>query len=120
MQKYTTKFCKNHGDCEFVLEARGYYRCKKCRSERVSEQRRKNKQKLVELFNSECKICGYNKCIRALQFHHLDPSKKEYALSENGICKSLEKMKKEAEKCILVCANCHAEIEHGLISIDKI
>ncbi len=111
--KFTNKICHKHGEQEFVLEGRGYYRCKKCRSERVSQTRRNNKRKLVELYGCKCSICSYDKFIGALHFHHLDPSKKEFALGEGGIAFSLKRMKEEAKKCILVCANCHAEIENN-------
>ena len=71
--------------------------------------RRKLKQKLVEYKGGKCEICGYDKCIDALEFHHLNPSEKEFTIC-SGDYKSFEKAKKEADKCILVCANCHREI----------
>jgi len=115
MDKFVIKECKTHGETEFVLEGRGYYRCKKCRSQRVSNTRRKHKKTIVKEFGGRCICCGYDKFVGALQFHHLNPNEKEFALAHNGICKSISRMRKEAEKCVLVCANCHAEIEAGLI-----
>jgi predicted HNH restriction endonuclease len=74
----------------------------------ISERRRKYKQKLVELKGGKCQLCGYAKCITALEFHHKDSSK------EGQISKiynrGWERILKEAEKTILVCANCHREI----------
>lgn len=70
------------------------------------------KEKLVDLFGGKCSKCGYNKCQRALQFHHTDPSQKCFEMSSREINhKSWQDIKKEASKCILVCANCHSEIE---------
>ena len=117
--KFITRQCKHHGETEFVLEGRNYYRCKKCRSRGVSKRRQKVKIKLVNEFGGKCKICSYNKCIGALEFHHIDPSKKSFGLSVTGVTKSYKLMLEEAKKCILVCSNCHREIEAGLIKIDK-
>jgi hypothetical protein len=62
-----------------------------------------------------CAVCGYNRCIVNLHFHHVDPSTKSFALSvASG--KGLAKLRAEATKCVLVCANCHGEIESGVIS----
>lgn len=115
--KIKYKVCKHHSKTQFVLEKRGSYRCKKCRSIAVSNNRRKRKLKLIKLHNSKCKICGYKKCVRGLQFHHLDPKEKSFGIAEKGACLSFKKMIQEISKCILVCANCHAEIEHGLIKL---
>jgi hypothetical protein len=49
----------------------------------------------------------------ALEFHHLDPGQKEFALSVRGLTRSLEEVRREAAKCIVLCANCHAEVEAG-------
>jgi hypothetical protein len=102
-------FCKTHGDTKFIVEKNGHHRCKKCRVDAVVNSRRKKKQKLVDLFGGSCQECGYNKCQQALQFHHLDPMKKSFGISDEGTRKWSE-MVKEAKKCILLCANCHFEI----------
>ena len=61
-----------------------------------------------------CAICGYDRCIINLHFHHVDPSTKRYLLSaQSG--QSIHTFREEAKKCVLVCANCHGEIEAGLI-----
>lgn len=111
------KNCKKHGDTEFILENRGYYRCKKCRISCVTKNRQKRKAKLVAHFGGKCVICSYDTCQQALQFHHLDPSKKEFGISASGVCRSWNKMLEEAKKCILVCCRCHAEIECGITKI---
>lgn len=52
---------------------------------------------------------GYDKCVQALEFHHLDPNEKEFSLTTSNT-RSIQKLLEEAQKCILVCANCHREI----------
>ena len=71
------------------------------------------KEKLVEYKVGKCEKCGYDKCINALEFHHLDPTKKDFGIA-NGNAIAFEKAKKEVDKCILVCANCHREIHFSL------
>lgn len=66
----------------------------------------------------KCSICGYNKCLRALEFHHPNPKEKEFQITQN--VKDFEKLKEEAEKCILVCSNCHAEIHEQLDNASSI
>lgn len=116
MENIIKKDCRYHGLTEYVLEKRGYYRCKKCRVAAVSERRREIKRILVSKHGGKCSICGYNKSIRALEFHHLDKIKKEFSVSNSNNI-SLSKRDAEADKCILVCSNCHCEIEEGLIVV---
>jgi transposase-like protein len=109
--------CRSHGLTEFWLEGRGYYRCKRCRMERVSQRRRKLKLLLVAEAGGSCNVCGYDRCIGALHFHHLDPSSKRFHLSMQGATRSLSASRAEMAKCILLCANCHAEVESGLLRL---
>jgi hypothetical protein len=81
--------------------------------EHVKNFRIKIKERAVEYLGGKCSICGYNKCIKALHFHHIDPHTKEFTISQNTN-KAWEKVKKEIEKCILLCANCHAELHAEL------
>lgn len=78
----------------------------------VSERRRKLKDMAVEYKGGKCEKCGYNKCNGALEFHHLNPEEKDFSISTYGTTKSFERIKKEIDKCILVCANCHREIHY--------
>lgn len=77
------------------------------------------KKKVIELKGGKCERCGYDKCIDALEFHHLDPSQKDMVMANNGASPSFEKYLEEAEKCILLCANCHRE-EHWKIRQEKL
>ena len=76
----------------------------------------KTKLKAIEYKGGKCQICGYNKCIRSMQFHHLNPNEKDFGIS--GGTKSFQRIQPELDKCILVCANCHGEIHDGLINLD--
>lgn len=109
--------CPRHGETQFALEGRSYYRCKRCRAESVVRHRRKLKAALVREAGGECAVCGYSRDVRALQFHHRDPTQKRLALSGQGVTYSLEVLRAEAEKCVLLCANCHAEVEGGALAV---
>ncbi len=87
--------------------------------EAVKKRRRKLREMARTSKGNKCVICGYDKCQRALSFHHLDPSKKEFNLSAKGLTRSWEKIEKEIEKCVLVCANCHMEIHEGIIKFPE-
>jgi hypothetical protein len=89
----------------------------RCRQERVSEWRRRVKRKLVDEAGGGCVICGYDRCVAALEFHHLDPSTKRFALSREGVTRSFAEAQEEARKCVLLCSNCHAEVESGVTEV---
>lgn len=109
--------CPRHGEVRFVREASGYFRCVQCRVESVARHRRQLKDQLVREAGGRCAVCGYNRHSRALGFHHLDPQTKKSALSQRGVTLSLEAMRAEASKCVLLCANCHAEVESGFVAL---
>jgi hypothetical protein len=83
----------------------------------LSRRRRKVKEILVADAGGRCTVCGYDHHVGVLQFHHRDPAQKRFSLSEAGLARSLERAREEARKCVLLCANCHTELEAGLISI---
>ncbi len=76
----------------------------------VRDRRKKLRAKAVEHKGGKCEICGYNKCIEALEFHHLDSHHKDFGISKKGYTRSWEKVKAEINKCSLICANCHREL----------
>lgn len=87
-------------------------------SSEVKEWRRNTKLKLIACMGNDCQICGYNKSINALEFHHLDPDQKDFTISKmRSNPKSWLKITKELKKCILVCANCHREIHENITDI---
>lgn len=109
--------CTVHGSTEFVRRSDGAMRCKRCRSLAVTTRRRKVKEILIAEAGGGCLLCGYSRCVRALQFHHLDPDGKKFGFSAKGLAKSIAVMRAEASKCVLLCANCHAEVESGVTQL---
>lgn len=110
--------CRRHGETEYIpTGAAGHYRCRRCRSEHVTRRRRRLKEILVAEAGGRCALCGYDRFAGALQFHHRDPMTKAFALSDQGVARSLAKARVEVRKCVLLCANCHAEVESDLASI---
>lgn len=87
--------------------------------EAVKKRRKKLREMARELKGNKCAICGYDKCSKALTFHHIDPKKKSFGLSERGLTRSWEKIKAEVSKCILLCANCHTEVHAGITPLPK-
>lgn len=98
-------------------EKRTYADRKEYLKKAVSERRRKLKQLIIEYKGHKCAICGYAKYAGAFDLHHLDHSKKEFGLSVRGLTRSLETLKKEADKCVLLCANCHREVHGGVVRV---
>ena len=84
----------------------------------VQNWRVKTKERIIAAFGGKCGICGYNKCHRALNLHHLNPSEKEFTLgSIRGWPKAWDSVVKELRKCVMVCSNCHGEIHDGVTQI---
>ncbi len=110
--------CRRHGDTKFALvgsERRP--RCKKCRAEAVARRRRRVKETLAKEAGGRCELCGYNRSFSALEFHHRDRKKKLFGIAERGLTRSIEEVRSEAKKCALLCSNCHAEVEAGLVEL---
>jgi len=82
-----------------------------------SNRKRKKKIKLmaVSYKGGCCQECGYHKCNDALEFHHLDPTQKDFEISGRGMSRSWEKVEKELDKCVMLCANCHREAHASII-----
>ncbi|MFL5883981.1 MAG: hypothetical protein ACJ77M_02830 [Thermoleophilaceae bacterium] len=108
------RVCRHHGLTLYVLESRGRYRCRRCRAEAVSRRRRRAKSLLVAEAGGKCGLCGYDRYQGALQFHHRDPSTKTFGFSVGGVARSIEVLRQEVRKCVLLCSNCHAEVEGGV------
>ena len=91
------------------------YRCRPCYRIRRNNHLTSKKLQLLALNGGECVICGYDKCPSALEFHHRDPTKKEFELSLSW--KSLSSLIVESKKCALLCSNCHREVHAGLLEL---
>jgi hypothetical protein len=104
--KYCSNKCKQKAHYDSVKNQPNTYHSQTLRALR-------RKIELVDLKGGECSNCGYSKNLAALHFHHLDPNLKEIELDVRRLGNNkMESLLKEVEKCILLCANCHAE-EHN-------
>jgi transposase len=107
--------CSVHGDTTFVAYGPSdHLRCVLCRRQRVADHRRRVKAVLVAEAGGRCRLCGYDRYVGALHFHHNAPGEKAFGLALRGAARSLERSRAEARKCTLLCANCHAEVEAGV------
>lgn len=97
-------------------------KCKLCFNNEAKERMLAAKIMFINYKGGQCISCGYNKCIAALEFHHLDPMEKDFEISNYKIntknVKTLDaNIKNELDKCVLLCANCHREIHNGLLKL---
>lgn len=100
--------CKKHGTVKAHGNGRNT-RCSVCNNERMKHKHTVLKNRAIKYGGGMCRICGYNKCWDALEFHHVNQDEKDF-YPLRGYKKSWSKLKAELDKCILVCANCHREI----------
>jgi len=107
------KKCNKEYEYSKELRAKGY-RKELCNTCSVNECRTRQKEKSIEYKGGECQICGYNKCRQALHFHHINPEEKSFTIGNKGSSIAWDKLKKELDKCILLCSNCHHEIHAGV------
>ncbi len=101
-KKFCSRLCKNtHGN-------------NRLQSYHAQQDRgRQRKLQLIELNGDRCGKCGYSRNFSALEFHHVDPTRKDFALDLRSLSnRKWSNVLKEAEKCILVCSNCHKEIHN--------
>jgi predicted nucleic acid-binding Zn ribbon protein len=88
-----------------------------------AQQRRglARKLALVQDAGGCCSLCGYRKNLAALVFHHTSPDGKDTELDIRSLSnRKLEKVMSEIRKCILVCANCHAELHNPHLDLDAL
>lgn len=86
----------------------------------VAMRRKKLRLRAVTYKGGKCILCGYDRCIAALDFHHLDPTQKEFGISMDGITRSWIRIQVELDKCVLVCSNCHREIHAGILQPSEV
>ena len=74
----------------------------------------------LEFLGGRCSRCGYDRCVDALEIHHLTSSEKDFGISDRGYTRSWKKIRAELEKCELLCANCHREVHSKLqLSVER-
>ena len=79
----------------------------------VQKRRSRLREMAVEHKGGRCEICGYDRCLEALEFHHLDSQNKDFGISDKGYTRSWQKVREELDKCIMLCSNCHREVHAG-------
>jgi hypothetical protein len=89
--------------------------CRSCSSDKTFERMRKFKEKCVEYKGGSCKNCGYKRCFSALEFHHVNPEHKDFTISHMRKYSFDEITMYELDKCVLLCSNCHREVESGVL-----
>lgn len=97
-------------------DTRSYSDRKEYLIQAVSKRRRALKIRAIEAMGARCMLCGYNKHPFILDIHHIDPATKTFGISSGGFSRSWASIQQEIQKCVLVCANCHREIEVGIHS----
>ncbi len=111
-------YCQTYKKIEEFYKRRkencsGY--CRQCVSIQTIERGRRLKLECIAYKGGKCQKCGYNECQAALDFHHRNPEEKDFAICRRYGCRKLsESIKKELDKCDLLCANCHRE-EHWML-----
>ncbi len=114
--EFNCKFCGEKEENKMMNKGGGRRAktiCKLCHNKNTIKRQQKNKQQAVDYKGGKCKICSYDRCLSALEFHHRDPKNKEI----NWIYMrswGINKIYKELDKCDLVCANCHREIHANM------
>lgn len=104
--------CEKHGS-PIVVTPSGFRRCRVCNTERQARKVRERKRELVAAAGGACALCGYDRYLGALHFHHVDPAAKTFGIGR-GRSSNWQRVIEEAAKCVLLCANCHAEVEGGV------
>jgi hypothetical protein len=103
-----------------MAEKRTYQERRKYLLKAVQRRREKVRLMAVEYKGGRCQVCGYSRCLEALEFHHLDPTRKDFGISHKGYTRSWEKVKEEVDKCTLLCANCHREFHAGMLQLPQV
>lgn len=105
--------CKYHCcNAQFKENRKKLFCSIKCKNKYgVDKKRLDNKFKSVSYKGGRCEICGFKGLPACFDFHHINPNEKEFSISSQPHTRSWERTKKELDKCQLLCANCHRQIE---------
>lgn len=88
--------------------------------EAVTKWRNVTKDRMVAAMGGSCAICGYNKCNRALDFHHVDASTKDFGFATvRANPTSWKLIVEELRKCVCLCKNCHMEVHAGVAEVPE-
>ena len=101
----------NHEKCR--ERNKKYCKENSARLQELNKKRKlENKKLFVDYKGGKCSVCGYKKCISALEFHHLNSNEKNKNIMKHIPAQTFQRAKPELDKCILLCANCHREMHH--------
>jgi hypothetical protein len=102
--------------CNCVLKNSNWERwskiCRKCSKRKWRRIEKDQRKQLILDWGGKCKVCGYNKCVAALNFHHKDSSEKYEWNVKGKAGASIREIKSHPERFELVCVRCHVEIHH--------
>lgn len=79
----------------------------------VMAYRRRIKTALVYACGNECELCRHTYPQWVFEFHHIDPSLKSFSIANASTTRSKQACAREAKKCVMLCANCHREVEYS-------
>lgn len=89
--------------------------CKRCFNQKCGIRWNLLKIKYINQFGSKCQDCSIplnDTNYSIFEFHHLDPSIKEFGWGKLRMLKPIS-IEKELEKTVVLCANCH-RLRHSL------
>jgi hypothetical protein len=112
LSKSEEDFYKKSGQAGF------HSRCKECFLKLTNARQQRNRTAAIESRGSKCSICGYNRCVDVLEFHHVDPSTKDPGY-HNWTSWTQERAGVELAKCVLLCPTCHSEVEVGFRILER-
>lgn len=92
--------------------------CKSCTTSQTINRQQTFKIKCLEYKGNSCLVCNYNKYYGALEFHHLDPNEKDFSIGSVKLYQFNDNIKKELDKCVVLCSNCHKEVHANLINLN--
>jgi 5-methylcytosine-specific restriction endonuclease McrA len=88
------------------------------------------KKEWVSYRGGQCVTCGYDRCVQALVFHHVNPALKRFSISGGGDSRydisqgsaghTKTEILEELDRCVVLCGNCHGELHAGLWNIDEL
>ena len=102
---------------EYVLTRSKGHNSKTCGSCQTKTRHYRIKARCVEYKGGQCEICGYTKCVAALEFHHRDERTKKFEVG-GAYNRSWDVVRAELDKCLLLCGNCHQEHHYSGKSVE--
>jgi hypothetical protein len=103
--------------CDKVFKTKhALHECRACQTGKIRHTR---KAAAIRELGGCCEICGYDKCMAAMDFHHIDPSLKKFNISAM-LDRSVDKLLVEIQKCVLLCNRCHSEVHAGVVGLNQI